>query len=360
MPFQSTDLYKSKLSRSVIFSFWSLFILFIFVSNYFGLLFDGNERALGKSIFAAYSWIIWIPLTFVIIWLVQRYPLNKDNFGRNGMIQLGAAVVVLSFHEVVLYFLHWLSTLDGSWDWHPKGTALRLLFYSVPLSFMVYGVIVAVVTAFDYYFKYRNSELALAHSQLESLRMQLHPHFLFNTHHSIIALMEEGRIRSAAKMLQRLSDLLRVTLEKTDQQMISLEEEIKAVDMYLGIQKERFRERLKIEKRFEPGSIMAAEVPYLILQPLVENVFKHSIEKRIEGGKLVITGRKIEGDLVLSVKDDGPGISSKDEGKGIGLENIKMRMEKLYGENYSMRIDSVTGEGFEVCLCFPYKEFKSS
>jgi sensor histidine kinase YesM len=226
-------------------------------------------------------------------------------------------------------------------------------------------MIVGATVARDYYVKLRESELLaselgtkLAEAQLQALKMQLQPHFLFNTHHSIIALMLRNETTPAIKMLTRLSDLLRITLQRNHQQLTSLKEELDALDLYLGIQKERYRERLQVVLDIEPA-LLGAEVPSLLLQPLVENAIKHGIDALPGVGVLAVKAWRAEKSLRLSVCDNGPGLRERSDlpNSGFGLSNTRSRLQRLYGSEHSFEIISRDGSGAEVNISIPFRPF---
>jgi LytS/YehU family sensor histidine kinase len=196
----------------------------------------------------------------------------------------------------------------------------------------------------------------LAQAQLQVLRMQLHPHFLFNTLHTISALMHKD-LKAADRMLALLGDLLRDSLEKVGAQVVPLKQELEFLDRYLEIEKTRFRDRLSVQMAVEPETL-DAEVPNLILQPLVENAIRHGIARRAEGGRLEIHAQSQDHMLVLRVRDDGPGLPSDTEMAargGVGLANSQARLEQLYGAAHRFELRNRTDGGLEVTLALPLR-----
>jgi sensor histidine kinase YesM len=188
------------------------------------------------------------------------------------------------------------------------------------------------------------------------LKAQLHPHFLFNTHHAIISLMLKQDNAAAIKMLTRLSDLLRVTLRKTDQQVGSLRDELDALELYLGIQRERYGDRLSVQMEIDPTALKA-EVPWLVLQPLAENALQHGIDSLAAGGVVRIRAAVVEAKLQLSVSDNGPGFAkgfSLENSRGIGLCNTRARLERLYGSEQAFEIVPPA----EVRVTLPLRNFQ--
>ena len=263
----------------------------------------------------------------------------------------------------------WLRTQLGLDPLNNKIIVGSLFGYKFHINLLIYWATVGITYAHDYYVKFRKSEVVssqleakLAQSELQALKMQLHPHFLFNTHHSIISLMLKQKNDEAIKMLTQLSDLLRITLEKTKQQLSSLKEELDTLDLYLGIQKVRFKDRLDIEISAE-SDVFDAEVPYLLLQPLVENALKHGIESKTTGGRIEIAAKKSGMYLELSVRDNGPGLgygNGNRAGNGIGLKTTRSRLNQLYGDQQSMWIDSSGEGGTSVNIKIPFKATTSA
>ena len=180
--------------------------------------------------------------------------------------------------------------------------------------------------------------------------MQLQPHFLFNTLHTIASLMEED-VKAAQRMIARLSELLRLTLEHVGEQEVPLFKEVEFLKCYLEIEEIRFHDRLRVQYRL-PAEVMNAKVPTLILQPLVENAIRHGIAPNAPGGVIAISASQDNGSLRLEVRDNGRGASSVNQ--GVGLSNTQKRLEQLYGERYSFAWQNLSEGGFAVTVSLPY------
>ena len=194
-------------------------------------------------------------------------------------------------------------------------------------------------------------------AQLQVLRYQLNPHFLFNTLNAISTLVLDRDTATANRMVQRLSAFLRHSLDGDPSQHVTLDQELAALDLYLGIESVRFAERLKVEREIA-ADCRAALVPGLLLQPLVENAVKHAVARRVEGGTLRLRARHAGGRLLLSVADDGPGPESgesRPSGCGVGLSNTRERLRLLYGAEQSFEVARRTGGGWEVQLSLPFR-----
>jgi len=210
--------------------------------------------------------------------------------------------------------------------------------------------------------EYRESALksaAMAHeAQLKMLRYQLNPHFLFNTLNAISTLVLEKQIEMANRMVTRLSSFLRYSLDNDPMLKITLKQELKALQLYLDIEKVRFEERLNLELDIEEGADRAL-IPSLLLQPLVENAIKYAIAKSEEGGTLRIAARVFAGDLLIEVSDDGPGVELVDGdipgATGVGLRNTRERLLELYGQHHSFRLGHANPQGLAISIRVPYE-----
>jgi two-component system LytT family sensor kinase len=232
-----------------------------------------------------------------------------------------------------------------------------LIFYMI-----VYWVVVFGHLGWHYYQRFREREVQTAQLQhelvearLEALRMQLNPHFLFNTLHAISSLIYDNP-QAADRVVARLSELLRLTLDQTKPQEVPLSEEMAFLDRYLEIEQTRFSERLRVEKEISPET-QNALVPYLILQPLVENAVRHGIEPREEPGVLKICAARKNGRLELLVRDNGEGLDAKidvEASKGIGLSNTRSRLRHLYGEDCRFELSPAAGGGLEARVEIPF------
>ena len=238
------------------------------------------------------------------------------------------------------------------------------------LSLITYFGILGAGYALDYHRRFRERELRaaqletrLANARLEALRLQLQPHFLFNTLHTAAGLVRQGDNAAAVETLARLSDLLRVTLDGEGRQLVSLAEELRLADLYLEIQQVRFSDRLRIERAIDE-TLLAAPVPAFVLQPLLENAVRHGIGRRAAAGTLRVVAERAGADrLRLEVHDDGVGIGGaeggadaaaappgsgegrRSRGEGVGLANIRARIAQLYGGEAGLELLARPGGG---------------
>jgi two-component system LytT family sensor kinase len=244
---------------------------------------------------------------------------------------------------------------------YAERVGLTLVAYGFFL-FSVYCAIVAVQHAALYYRAFRTRaleaarlEARLAHAQLDVLRMQLQPHFLFNTLNTVASLMTRD-LPAAHATLVRLGELLRRSLEDGAGHEGPLRDELEFLDQYLEIQRARFRDRLRVEVDVEPAAL-DVDVPRLILQPLVENAIRHGVQEREGPGCIRVRGRRENGRLRLEVVDDGPGLGSGEPGGGgnggIGLANTRARLAQLYGDEHVFRVENGENGGVRVRLEIP-------
>jgi LytS/YehU family sensor histidine kinase len=227
---------------------------------------------------------------------------------------------------------------------------------------LVYWTIVLVSHALNYYHSYRQGELKasqlrtqLVQSQLEALKMQVHPHFLFNTLHSISALLSKDT-EAARRMITRLGDFLRLTLENGGNSEVSLRQEMEFLNSYLEIERIRFQDRLTTEIQVDP-QVLDVQVPNLILQPIVENAMRHAVANSNNGRIEIIAGPR-NGMLQIQVKDNGPGLNADNQvftrtGKGVGLANTRARLKHLYGPAHRFELSNSKTGGLVVTFEIP-------
>jgi sensor histidine kinase YesM len=230
-------------------------------------------------------------------------------------------------------------------------------------GFYIYFIILLLNHALEYYRRFQDEQLSasqlkaeLAQAQLQALKMQLHPHFLFNTLNAIVVLIEEDP-KAARAMLGQLSDLLRLTLDNVETQEVPLRQELEFLDQYLRIQQTRFGERLAIKKNIDPATIEAS-VPYLILQPLVENAIRHGVESVPGPAVIEISSSRQDGMLELRVRDTGPGLTNDSytlSKRGVGLANTRGRLQRLYGERHRVELNNAEGGGLQATMLIPFQ-----
>jgi two-component system, LytTR family, sensor kinase len=313
------------------------------------------------------SGYVWFGITPIILFLARRFPFDEGKWKTSLPIHVVAGVMIAFCQLLIDSFL---LTRLGYPPNHEFPTFLDAYKYfltvNVHFSTLIYMVVVGIASASRYYQKYRERELQtsklearLAQSRLQVLKMQLHPHFLFNTLNAISELIHRDP-ESADRMLMDLSDLLRLSFENLELQEIPLKQELEFLEKYLEIEQMRFHDRLTVDLHISPETLDAC-VPNMILQPLVENAIKHGIAPRSSGGRIDINAARSNGHLQINVSDDGLGVPFGDLEhlpEGVGLSNTRRRLHHLYGTKHEFQLSAVDHGGLSVNLVIPFKVAK--
>lgn len=351
-------------SRSLIAGFWVVVGVLSAAQFYYTLLAE-NVAVSWAKIFSvqAGQWFSWIPLSLLILQLGARFPFERQRWPLRLFIHLFASAVLACIH-IALHALVIVLTEPFPWrqNYEFSGVFRSQLRSISDLDFLIYWGVLGVGMAFSYYQKYREGELQavelqaqLAQAQLQALKMQLHPHFLFNTLNAIAALVRKNENKAATDMLAGLSDLLRLALENVGAQEVSLKRELEFLERYLEIERIRFADRLHVNMRIAPETL-EARVPNLILQPLVENAIRHGIAVRATSGVVEICAERHDERLRLQVKDDGPGLPpDKSLSNGVGLSNTMARLQRLYGSAQSLAFSNAPEGGAVVTIEIPFE-----
>lgn len=349
-------------SWSVTFACWTLYGIFFASQVTVQQVYMGRPVT-WRNNFA--SWLIcgylWAILTPPILYLSRRFPIERRNWPKATLFHFVCSLIVSAILLAAYVLAAKLAALPLAQQ--PLGTAyFALVIVEYHFSLLIYWIVLGIDHALRYYRKYRERELQasqletrLAQAQLQVLKMQLHPHFLFNTLHAISTLMHRD-VDAADRMIARLSDLLRLALDNEGVQEVSLKQELELLERYLEIEQTRFRDRLTVEMHID-SEVLDARVPNLILQPLVENAIKHGIAPRRERGRIEIGARRSNGTLAISVRDDGRGLTHGAEEKikeGVGLSNTRARLSQLYGAQASFELQSAPGGGMVASLAIPF------
>jgi two-component sensor histidine kinase len=318
--------------------------------------------------------LFWAVVSPLILWLVYRFPIQRARFVFNILIHMVAASV-LSFaafaHQALIdhYFGVFPAMVRGGLLNEYRHLVIQYFIggqHAVPQvspGILIYLAILGGVHAFDYYQKYRDRELQasrlreqLAQSQLQALRAQLQPHFLFNTLNSIVGLIRNNENKAAVDMTTRLSELLRQVLAYSDKQEAPLGEEMEVTRRYLAIQQMRFSDRLKIEISLDPETL-DARVPSLILQPLVENALLHGVARRAAEATVTVRSERRNGMLAIEVYNDGPHLPESwrmEACTGFGLANIRARLEQHYPKRHTFTLTNKGKDGVAANLTIPF------
>jgi two-component sensor histidine kinase len=308
-----------------------------------------------------YAWL-WALATPAILWWTRRFRLEGPDLVKHLVAHAGLlAVLVPSIKLLYDLIVKPSSSAFVDFTW---AKLLRSVEMTFDTGTLIYGVVVGAEHAFVYYRRYqsglmRSSQLQtqLVQAQLQALKMQLHPHFLFNALNSITALVHEDP-EMAERTIARLSELLRLFLANSTIHEVPLSEELRILELYLEIERARFEDRLRVSYDVPP-ELGEAMVPNLVLQPLVENSIRHGLGRRSEPGWINISAERHEDTLVLRVSDNGAGFKespSHPVQQGMGLGITRGRLESLYGSRQSLVIRNLPAGGVEARITMPFRE----
>ncbi len=313
-------------------------------------------------------WYLWALAIPIIIWLVNRFPFDRAGWLRSAGVHLPASIVVAGLHLALYSVYHWYVVSLGLFD-DSLSQQMRRFFASFIFNeILTYWGILVGYYVLVYYRRHQRSELQAAQSEaraarleagrieahLSALRMELQPHFLFNTLNSISGLVRRSENQQAVQMLARLGDLLRITLDRRSEHTVPLEEELDFLRRYLEIEQIRFRDRLEVELAVA-DDCLDLHVPTLILQPLVENALRHGIARVPGPGNLTVSARLTGGNLELAVSNSGPpGVTSVAiRREGIGLSNTRARLRELYGAEARLTLEGAAEGGTVARVTLP-------
>ena len=310
------------------------------------------------------AWLPWACATPLVLRLGRQHPLSQWTYISTWAIHIGACLTI------GLVYAAWRALLEVLLN--PWANPIPMPFEAAWLKefengllahFILYGTVLAVGSMLDSRERLaqQQTEAArlneqLSKAQLRALRHQIEPHFLFNTLNAIAGLVRENRNDDAVSMIAGLSDFLRRILKDSHRQEVPLAEEMDFLQRYLDVQKVRFADRLHLCVDV-PQELLAAQVPNLILQPMVENAVKHGIAKRAQGGTIRIRASRLNTMLTLSIFNDGPSLTTDWEttGSGIGISNVRTRLQSLYGDSFDLRLQN-QDNGVEVSVSVPFRE----
>lgn len=345
----------------LIWGIWTIVALFfstqIYLMNYAEKQPIRYARGFLMQATAVYPWALATPL---VLWLSHRFRIERTNWIRRVSLHFLFSLVLCS-SLIASHFITYM-LLNGRGG---SLTAFRIFnytYYNLDRWLLIYGLILVLSHAFNYYQSFRRGELKasqlhtqLVQSQLEALKMQVQPHFLFNTLHSISALLSKDT-DGARKMITRLGDFLRLTLENSGSMEVTLQQEIEFLNGYLEIERIRFQDRLTTDIHVDP-EVLDVRVPNLILQPIVENAMRHAIGNSTSG-RIEVTAVPRNGVVRIEVKDNGPGLQvdrtlEARRGRGLGLANTRARLAGLYGDAASFELSNDPSGGLVVALEIP-------
>ena len=349
----------------LIWGIWTFIGIVFTLQGYFTSYRSERPMPFTDSLYLQMTWsYLWALATPLVLWASARLPIERNNWIRSALLHVPISIVLSVVLTALGRVLIWLN--------FGYRMGKPLTFESVTIFVVsnfsegigIYLLIALTSYAYSYYRRYREGQLRtlqleaqLSQAQLQALKMQLHPHFLFNTLHSISALLNKD-VESARKMITRLGDFLRLTLENSGSQEVTLQQEMEFLSCYLEIERIRFQNRLVT--RMDLGEqTLDAQVPNLILQPIVENAIRHGIAPRSTPGLIEIEAKQRNGTLRIQVRDNGPGLSEHRTSdnlfkKGLGLANTETRLERLYGADHLFDLSNNPDGGLIVTLEIPF------
>ncbi|WP_394993076.1 sensor histidine kinase [Emticicia sp.] len=349
-----------KLKYWLIPTFWIIVTFLMIGQDVLVYRLDGKNINWFHIFIMKIKWLLYIPITFIVFWLGKKLPLEQPKLFRKIFFHLSISLIIsvlaIFVNSIIVAFLtnFLLNQNDGFLFFMKR--VFSLSFFN---EYINYWLLLATHKAINFYQDYQQSiieksqlEKQLSDTKLNALKMQLQPHFLFNTHHNIIGLMQKGDTEKAIKMLMKLSDLLRLSLKENNEDLVRLKTEIQLLELYLDILKIRFEARLDY-KILINNELQDSFVPPMLLQPIVENAIKYGVEPFAKQGNIEISATTKQNQLLLSVKDNG--IETFSDFKfGIGLMNTQERLKNLFGEDSNLEISSNSPEnGITVTITLP-------
>jgi two-component system, LytTR family, sensor kinase len=351
----------------LIFGLWTLYGLYAAWQTHFRSSFSrepyGWPAALQAELSYAYLWALLTPL---IGRICQRWRMESRRWPATVAIHLASSLLFTSVAKIAWDAIV-VALINFPIGYYRYGFTWKRLMLSLngalDVGLTAYFLVAASWYLADYYRRYQQKqrealelERELAKAELRALKMQLNPHFLFNTLHAISALVAHAP-KEAEQMIARLSSMLRSSLDSSGQQEVPLEQEVRFLQLYLDIEQMRFRDRLQVRITLAPDTA-GALVPNLLLQPLVENSIRHGIERMTGQGRIEVRAERSGDTLVLTVADNGTGVEEGEpapDGFGVGLRSTRGRLERLYGARQSLVLRRPPQGGVEAVVVIPYQ-----
>jgi signal transduction histidine kinase len=347
----------------------TLFGLFMFSVYFTSDLAEGGRESpkvpLLAELSAAYTFFALLPL---LLPFLERHPIERGTLRRRLPLHVAAFVLLAVTHTLLMWGSRTVLYRLLGWGRYDYGDMGYRFLMEGEKQAIVYALLLSGVSFMAYANRNRERELLasrlseqLTGARLAVLKMQLNPHFLFNTLNMIAGYVDENPAVAQA-MIGHLSEFLRSALRQSDVQEVPLSSELESLGAYLAITKARFEERLDVEVDAPPETL-GALVPHLVLQPLVENAVVHAVGGREGMGRVSITAERNDGSLRLLVEDDGPGLGAVEPEdalrSGIGLSNTRERLERLYGDRQELSLVSLR-RGLRIVLTIPFRPSTSA
>ncbi len=307
------------------------------------------------------AWMLWLALLPLVVHAARRFPVTRRNWRQRIVIHLAIGTAVSCAYALLILAKNVAILALGTGMFTPRPFSLlpSLLFGGLQIYLLLYGASVAAVHALDSHRRLVDRERStaqleadLSKAQLQVLKMQLEPHFLFNALNAISAQVHRDP-DAAERMIALLSDFLRMSLTRAARDEVTLAEELSFLGRYLDIQKVRFGDRLTVENDVDPN-VLDAPVPSLILQPIVENSIRHGVGSRSAPLALTIRAHRLSnGRLEIVIEDDGPGLPLGEIQEGVGLSNTRGRLAHLFGNDHAFEIMNRAPSGVRVRIEIP-------
>jgi sensor histidine kinase YesM len=353
---------KPWMKWAVIFLCWTGFALFFTYQSYIAQAQYAKFIQWTEPLLTCLSWAyVWFAVTPLILYVADHLPFQRQKLFRSVALHSLAAAIVFILNTVIYVPIHKRILGLGDESKSVFAAMQHVVLTELHVGLVIYWMIFGIAQGINYYRRYQDGELhaanletRLVQAQLNALRMQLHPHFLFNTLNSISVLMRRDT-DAADRMLLQLSNLLRVTLAGNAAHEIKLRQELEILERYLEIEQIRFQDRLTVKMQIDPAALDAL-VPQLLFQPLVENAIRHGIVERDNGGVIEIRAERQNGMVHLQVRDNGPGmkLAAGNLSEGVGLSNSRSRLEYLYGSEGRFEVRNAEEGGLIVAAELPF------
>ncbi len=360
---------NTPLFASLILAAWLVPALLSGFNTYMQARLGGRPPDWHWVLFNSVDWLLYALLTPFVFRASRRLPLQRPHLSRNISLHVAGALAMCVAWAALGVLLRVEIFPHGE---NASAQKLWLDFVSwvlitLPFGVGVYFALVGIQHSFFYFAQARERETQaarlaaqLSEARLGALRMQLHPHFLFNSLNAITVLVRDQNTAAASRTLELLSDLLRQVLRTDESHETTLDAEVDFLRRYLAIEQVRFSDRLRPRIEVDPAVARAA-VPRFLLQPLVENALRHGIARRADAGLVQVSANRENDELVLTVRDDGPGLPpTPDTESGVGLSNTRARLAALYGGDATLEVANAEGGGVIATVRLPYHETGSN
>lgn len=352
---------------------WTIVGVLYFAQDVARRVYYGSPVPWYEARFWSVRVIISAALTGVVLWLGRRWPIERNNWPSRIAIHLVCSVLFAFVRVLLEASVHAAlnAITDAPWDRGLEGALEISVIFGFHTGVIAYWVVLSIQAAFSYYAKFREREqeafqlelraaqlrTEVAQAQLGALKTQLQPHFLFNTLNAIVVLVRQKKASEAERALMRLSDLLRAVLDDQDAQEVPLRRELEYLRLYLAIEEMRFSDRLEVQIEADP-ELLEVAVPQMALQPIVENAIRHGVNRTYSKVTIRVRAFAKDDELHVVIEDDGPGFQTDapSKGHGVGLSNLRARLQRLHGERAALGISSSPGAGAKISLTLPRRE----